>query len=156
MKIKMKKADQITAIVLLLFSVFVIQQSSQMTMYTEFAPGHGFLPFWLGVLMAVLSLLLLVDAWRRPAAQDKDASFPDWQAFIKVVLVLIGLGVYAFLIEIVGYILDTLLLAFLLLGVVEREKWQTALGVAVLITVALYLIFQVILGVSLPKGIWGF
>jgi putative tricarboxylic transport membrane protein len=156
MTVKMKKADQITAIVLLLFSAFVIEESSKMTLFVEFAPGYGFFPFWLGVLMALLSIMLLVDARRRPAEKDELAPIPGREALIKVVLVLAGLGVYAFLMEITGYVVDTLLLVVLLLGVVEREKWQTTAFVAVLMTALLYLIFQVILGVSLPKGPLGF
>ncbi len=156
MKIMMRKADLITAIVLLIFSAFVVYESSKMTLFVEFAPGYGFFPFWLGILMAILSILLFVDAWRRPAAKDELAPFPSQQAFINVVIILASLGVYAFLMEIIGYVLDTLVLVGLLLGVVEKEKWQTTLIVAVVITAALYVIFQVLLGVNLPKGIFGF
>ncbi len=156
MTVKMKKADQITAIVLLLFSAFIIEESSRMTLFVEFAPGYGFFPFWLGVLMAILSIMLLVDALRRPDAADDVASFPSKPVLINVILIMASLGLYAFLMEIAGYILDTLVLAVLLLGVVEREKPRTTLIAAVSMTAALYVIFQLILGVSLPKGILGF
>ena len=155
MKVMMKKADRIAAIVLLLFSEFVVFEASKMTLFDEFAPGYGFFPFWLGILMALLSVLLFVDASRRPAAKDEPAPFPSRPALISVVIILASLGVYAFLMEVAGYILDTFLLVLLLLGVVEKEKWQTTLIVAVLITGILYLIFQVLLGVNLPKGIFG-
>ncbi len=156
MTVKMKKADQITAIVLLLFSAFVIEESSKMALYTEFAPSYGFFPFWLGILMAILSILLFVDARRRPDALDEKAPFPSREQFINVVLILASLGVYAFLMEIAGYVIDTLILATILLGVVERENWRTTLVVAVAITAALYVIFQILLGVNLPKSILGF
>ncbi len=156
MTIKMKKADQITAIVLLLFSAFVIEESSRMALYTEFAPSYGFFPFWLGILMAILSIMLFVDARRRPDALDENAPFPNRAAFINVVLILASLGLYAFLMEIVGYLIDTLILASILLGVVERENWRKTLLVAVAITGALYVIFQILLGVTLPKSVLGF
>lgn len=156
MTVKMKKADQITAIVLLLFSAFVIQQSANMDLFVEFAPGYGFFPFWLGILMAVLSVMLFLDASQRPAEKDQVAPIPNRQALIKVTLILAGLGAYAFLMEITGYVVDTLLLVVLLLGVVEKENWKITAFVAVLMTALLYLIFQVILGVSLPKGPLGF
>lgn len=156
MKVKMKKADQVTGIVLLLFSAFIIEESSKMTLQVEFAPGYGFFPFWLGILMATLSIMLFVDGWRRPAALDEDAPLPNRRALLNVVVILASLGLYAFLMEIFGYILDTLILVGLLLGVVEREKWQTTLFVAVLMTALLYVIFQILLGVPMPKGIFGF
>ncbi len=155
MIVKMKKADQITAIVLLLFSAFVIEESTKMDLFVEFAPGYGFFPFWLGILMAILSLMLLIDAWRRPES-DELAPFPPRQAFINVVIILTSLGVYAFLMESLGYVLDTLLLVCLLLGLVEREKWQSTLLVAIVSTAALYILFEILLGVSLPKGPLGF
>lgn len=156
MHVKMKKADQITAIVLLLFSAFIIEESSKMTLQVEFAPGYGFFPFWLGILMAVLSIMLFVNAWQRPAALDEEAPIPGRQALINVAIILGALGLYAFLMEPLGYVIDTLILVCLLLGVVEREKWLTTGVVAVAITGALYVIFQVLLGVPLPKGPLGF
>lgn len=156
MKVQMKKADQITAIVLLIFSALVVEESSKMTLFVEFAPGYGFLPMVLGILMGVLSIGLFIDAYRRPASADELAPLPSLPVLINVAVILGGLGLYAFLLEIAGYIVDTLLLVVLLLGVVERERWQVTFLVAVIMTAALYLIFQVLLGVSLPKNALGF
>lgn len=156
MKIAMKKTDQIAATVLLLVAAFVIYQSSQMTYQVEFAPGYGFFPLWLGILLAILSILLFVTARVRPGDQDENVEFPKREILINVVLILGGLALYAFLMEITGYVLDTLILVALLLGVVEREKWYKTLIAAVLMTAALYTIFEVILRVPLPKGIFGF
>jgi putative tricarboxylic transport membrane protein len=156
MKIAMKKADQITAIVMLLFSAYVVLASSRMSLYTEFAPDYGFFPFWLGILMGTLSVLLFVNGSTRPAVKTDNVVLPERGIMINVVLILAGLGLYAFLMEQIGYILDTLLLVILLVGVVEREKWYKALIITVLMTALLYVIFQIILGVSLPKGPFGF
>ncbi|MCL4488001.1 MAG: tripartite tricarboxylate transporter TctB family protein [Chloroflexi bacterium] len=156
MKIMMKKADQITAIVLAVFSLLVIEESAKMQLTAEFAPGYGFFPFWLGVLMLILSIMLLVDARQRPEALDEKAPFPERQGLVNVALVLAALGVYAFLMEPLGYILDTLLLTGLLLKGVEREPWKITLLVTVGMTIALYVIFQILLGVTLPKGFLGF
>ena len=41
-----------------------------------FGPGSGFLPFWLGVLLAVLATILFVSAWRRQATGRKTRLFP--------------------------------------------------------------------------------
>lgn len=155
MNVAMKKADKITALVLLIFSAYVILESSKMTLFVEFAPGYGFFPFWLGILMAILSAMLLVDALRRPASPQDVAKFPPLPMLVNIGLILGGLGLYAFLMEIAGYILDTLFLVILLLGVVEREKWHKTLLVAVIMTAALFILFERILGVNLPEGIFG-
>ena len=66
----MKKAEMITGVFLLILSGLVIWEASQMPPPASFAPGAGFLPFWLGVLLAVLATILFVSAWRRPATEN--------------------------------------------------------------------------------------
>lgn len=121
-----------------------------------FAPGVGFFPFWLGVLMAILSVLLIVNAWRRPADPTKKAIFPGRQAIIAIVLILAGLAVYIVLLEVLGFLLDTMLFTAFLLGVVMREKWKMTLLIASLTSGGLYVIFQLLLRVNLPVNMFGF
>ncbi len=153
----MKKADQITGIIVLIFSGFVIEESWRMPQQSgTFGPGVGFLPFWLGVLMAILSILLIATAWRRPADLTKKAIYPGRQARIAIVLVLIGLAVYILLLELLGFLVDTMLFAAFLLGVVMRERWKMALLIAMMTSIGLYIIFQKLLEVNLPKNMFGF
>jgi putative tricarboxylic transport membrane protein len=153
----MRKADQITGIIVLIFSGFVIEESWRMPRQSAtFGPGVGFLPFWLGVLMAILSILLMVTTWRRPADPTKKAIFPGRQALIAIVSVLAGLAVYIILLEVLGFLVDTMLFTAFLLGVVMREKWKMTLLIASLTSGGLYVIFQLLLGVNLPVNMFGF
>ena len=154
--LRMKRIDEITALVILVVSAFVIVESSKMTLFVEFAPGYGFFPFWLGILMAVLSLLLLIDAWRRPPEKDEPQPFPPRQTLVAVVSVLGAIGIYVALLEVVGYIIDTFLVVLVLLGVIEGEKWNKTVPISVLMTAVLYVVFQLWLGVNLPKNALGF
>ena len=121
-----------------------------------FGPGVGFFPFWLGVLMAILSIFLILNAWQRPATPTKKSIFPGRQAFIAIGSVLTGLAGYIVLLEVLGFLLDTVLFTAFLLGVVEREKWKMTLLIATLTSGGLYVIFQILLGVNLPKNMFGF
>ncbi len=153
----MKKTDQITGIIVLIFSGFVIEESWRMPQQSAtFGPGVGFLPFWLGVLMAILSILLIVTAWRRPADSAKKAILPGRQAVIAIVLVLAGLAVYILLLELLGFLVDTMLFTAFLLSVVMRERWKMTLVIALMTSVGLYVIFQILLEVNLPKNMFGF
>jgi len=67
-----------------------------------------------------------------------------------------GLAAFILLLEILGFLLSIALLTAFLLRVVEREGWLTTLTVAVANSGALYIIFKVMLGVSLPKNMFGF
>ncbi len=152
----MKKVDQITAIVMLIFSLLVVEESAKMALFVEFAPGYGFLPFWLGVLMAFLSILLFVDARRRAPQDDSPQPFPKKSALVPILIALSAVGFYAVFLEILGYIITTLVAVYLLLGVLEKEDWRRTLIISVLITGGLYMLFQVWLGVGLPKNMFGF
>ncbi|MDP3045948.1 MAG: tripartite tricarboxylate transporter TctB family protein [Chloroflexota bacterium] len=148
--------DQITAIVMLIFSLLVIEESAKMALFVEFAPGYGFLPFWLGVFMAILSVLLFVDAKRRSGLTDSPQPFPKKAAFMSILIALAAVGFYALFLEFLGYIITTLVTVYLLLAVMEKEDWRKTLVISVIITASLYLLFQVWLGVGLPKNMFGF
>lgn len=106
--------------------------------------------------MAILSILLIVTAWRRQAAPTKKAVLPGRQALIAIVLVLTGLAVYILLLELLGFLVDTMLFTAFLLSVVMREKWKMTLLIALITSVGLYVIFRVLLEVNLPKNMFGF
>ena len=152
----MRRADQITGIIVLIFSLAVMEGSRRLPPSATFGPAAGFLPFWLGVLMAILSLLLIGQASRQPGTAMGKAVFPNRLALIPVGAAIGSLAAYILVLERLGFLLGTGLLTAFLLGVVEREKWLTTVLVAVLNSVGLYVVFHVLLGVSLPRNMFGF
>jgi putative tricarboxylic transport membrane protein len=151
----MRRADQVTAIVLFIGSLALMREARKLPPGGTFGPGPEFLPFWLGVLMAGLALLLFLQA-RRRAPAGAGRVFPDAKALVPLGATLAGLAAYILVLELLGFLLATGLLTAFLLGVVERERWTTSLAVAVANAVVLQTIFRTLLGVSLPKGFLGF
>lgn len=153
----MKKSEMITGVVLLILSGLVIWKALEMPASATFGPGAGFLPFWLGVLLAVLATILFVSAWKRQATEkDGSSLFPGKQALFAITLVLVGLAGYILLIDVLGYLLDTFLFVLFLVKVVEREKWPLALILSVTTTVGLFITFQLLLKITLPSNMFGF
>ena len=153
----MKKADLITGVFLLVLSGLAIWGASQMPPSATFGPGAGFLPFWLGILLAVLAVILLVTAQRRPAtSKDSESPFPGKQALFAITSVLVGLAGYILLIEVLGYLVDTFLFIVFLMKAVEREKWPLTLMVAAGTTAVLFITFQILLKITLPSNMFGF
>lgn len=153
----MKKADKIIGLIILAFAGLVIVESMRMPQEGgNFEPGIRFLPFWLGVIMAVLAALLTANAWRKPAEEAVRRLWPNRQALISIVLLLAGLAAYIALLETLGFLVDTLLFNAFLIGVVMRATWRMTLSVALGSSVALYVIFKVLLEVPLPKNLFGF
>lgn len=148
----MKKADRITAIVLLVAAGGICWNSLQWPLMEEFGPGHGFMPFWLGVLLGVLAIVLLVQAARIPAEEDEPTRFPAWQGAKAVLLAILAMGVNALLLENIGFILSTLILVPFMMAVVLREKWKLTVYTTLGVTALLYVVFQVLLNINLPKS----
>jgi len=151
----MRRADQITGIVMLVFSLIIAYTSWQMPQRVEFGPGMGFLPFWLAVLMAVLSVLLLFDATVRKSASSGNP-FPTPQALRNVGMVIAGLGVYIAVLDTAGFAVSTVLYVAYLLAIVQKERWLKTVVISLLSTGGLYVVFQVLLEVKLPQNIFGF
>jgi putative tricarboxylic transport membrane protein len=152
----MRRADKITGIIMLIFGVAVMEGGRRMPPSNTFGPGAGFLPFWLGVAMALLALLLFVNAVREKSDAADRSPFPDTSALVSIGLTVVSLAVYNLLIEPLGFLISTVLLSGFLLRVVEGERWPATTLVAVGNAIGLYIIFQVLLGVGLPKNALGF
>ena len=152
----MRRADQITGIVMLLFAVGIMEGGRRMPPSNTFGPGAGFLPLCLGGAMAILAIILFVSATRQPPDAKDRSPFPGWRTGILVVGTMAGLAAYNLLIEPLGFLVSTVFLCAFLVGVIEREPWYLTALVAVGNSAVLYVIFQVLLGISLPKGPLGF
>ena len=159
----MKKADVIAGIIVLTFSGLVIEESLRIPTeavaagHTNFAPAPGFLPLWAGIVLAALSIALIVGASLRSSpGGEKEAIFPSGPALLCVSLLAGSLAAYIALLESLGYLLDTFLLNAFLLRAVMRGGWGMSVTVAVAASIALYVIFRLLLGIDLPQSPLGF
>lgn len=152
----MKKADLITSCVLLALSGFVIWESQRMPPSATFGPGPGFLPFWIGMIVAGLAVILFLTAWFRRVDANEPPLFPGRKALTAVGLVLLALALYTIFMEPLGFLANTLLFVAFLMAVVQRKGLKTAAAVAVLTTAGLYVVFHTLLGITLPRSPFGF
>lgn len=123
---------------------------------TLFGTEAGFLPFWLGASLAGLALLLLVRTIATREETGGQALAVPKEAGWRVARVLAALVAYALLLERLGYLLSTFLLFAFLIGVVGRQPWRMALGVAALLSLGFLALFQWWLQLPLPRGFWPF
>ena len=133
------------------FGLLFVLEARDLEYMGEFAPGAGFLPFWLGLILFALVIAYLVST-REAAAAERPVSSPGG----KVVAVSAGLGACVALISWVGFAAAIAAYLLYLIRWVERRSWGLSTGVAVITTLILYLVFRVWLGVPLPRGPWGF
>ena len=150
----LKKGDVISGAVLAALGVFIITQARAWDYYTLDGPGPGFFPFWYGVAMVVLSLLLVLNAAR--AESDGEAKAVDWPGTGRAMTVWLAFALSVGLMDFLGFLISFALLAFFLVAVIFRRPVITAAVVAVTSALAFHLIFPVLLSVSLPIGPFGF
>jgi putative tricarboxylic transport membrane protein len=152
----MRRADQVTGILMLIFAAAVMEGGRRMPQSNTFGPGAGFLPFWLGVLLAICSILLIVNATREPKKSGDRLPFPTGRQLLPILECIGGLAAFILLLEPLGFMVATALFTAFLLRVVEREPWLTTTLVSAGNAVGLYIVFQVLLGAGLPKNFLGF
>jgi putative tricarboxylic transport membrane protein len=152
----MGKADRISGVFWLVFGLFICIESYRLGLGTLHKPGPGFLFFWTSIALAIMSLIVLIQAWSSKGAAEAETSIFAKQKTRKVVLVLFSLFLYAIFMETIGFIPITLLLFIYLLGIIEKKGWFKTIFTSVVVTVAAYLIFETWLQSQLPKGLLGF
>jgi putative tricarboxylic transport membrane protein len=116
-------------------------------------PGAGFIFFWSGLILAVLSLIGFAQSRRNAEDTVQEAVQIGW---VKIALVLLSLLLYAFFLERLGFVLTTFILLSFLLGWIEGINWARSLGVASAAAMASFAIFELWLKIRLPKGVFGF
>ena len=110
-------------------------------------PQPGFFPFFDGIILIVLSVLFLIQAWRGRAGESP--AFGNVGAPFIVVLTLV---LYVATLETLGYIITTAILAAAVLRVMET-KLRVLVLVSLILAVVSYLLFDRLLGVTLPRGL---
>ena len=151
----MRNADRIAGAGLLAFAVsFSVGALRYYTYWGPGGPGSGFLPFWLGVAMAALALLLFVGAMR---SRDPGSPWLPAGAGLKRLAVVLGAtAAFVGLLNVVGMILGTALFLVALLRFLEGYGWLTTLGVAVATAGINYFVFTSWLRVPFPVCALGF
>jgi len=151
----MGKADRISGIFWLIFSVFISIESYKLGLGSLRKPGPGFFFFWTGITLGIMSLVILIRAWSQKKAEESVSIFGKLNV-TKLILVLTSVFLYALLIEKMGFIPVTLLLFIFLLGIIEKKRWPFTIFVSIAVTAIAYLVFEVWLQSQLPKGLLEF
>ena len=151
----MRGADRIAGAGLLALGVaFSAGALKQYDYWGENGPGPAFLPFWLGLVMAMLAAGLLVGAVR--STEPGDAWLPRGDGLRRLVLVLGATTALVALLNVVGMVVGTLLFLVGLFRYLDRQSWPITLAVALAIAGLNFLVFTYWLRVPMPVGVFGF
>ena len=151
-----RQADLALGLVLLVLGLLIVYGSWGLSYSGRAGPGPGFLPRWLGIGLALAGGgLLLSRMWAR-SGEDDPIELPGGLGLGRVGLVLLLLVGLALSFTVLGFLVATAALIFVLLYVMEREPLPRAVALAVLLPLLTYLLFKTWLGLRLPAGLVGF
>lgn len=147
----MTRADVAVGAVLAAAFGVMAWQAAGMAYGTEFAPGPGFTPLWLGAIGAVLSVALAVRAREAGPAPPTDAP-----AEFRVAVAALGVAAVALAAPVIGLVLAIAVYLFLLALAVARLSLRAAVASAGGTALIVYAVFERSLNVPFPKGPFGF
>ncbi len=150
----MSNPDRFSSIVCLVGGAMTALWSLKYGFGSFSEPGVGFITFFAGAILALLSLLLLFSSFREEESAGLRALWAGLDVK-KVVYVLALLVAYTLLLRPGGFLLCTFILLFLLFRVKGSYGIWATLLVSLSVTAVSYLLFQVWLQVQLPRGILG-
>lgn len=118
--------------------------------WTSDGPGSGYFPFYIGLIVAVSSTAILVQAL--VGKHRNTGSFVDTQQLKRVMSVLLPAVAYVLLVRFLGlYVASTIYIA-LFMVILGHYRWTRAIAAAVIINAVLYLMFEVWFKVPLYPG----
>lgn len=127
-------------------------ESVRLKLDTVREPGPGFAPFFLGLALAVLSIIAFIF----PDPQKKMAAFwNDWRNGRGIIAIFAGLVLYLSLAKIFGFYIGTFLLMAFLMKMSGERGYKRPLVVALLTVGVTYLLFHKLLFIPFPKGLLG-
>lgn len=129
----------------------VLWSTRHMPLFEDGAPGPRFMPVVLSVLFAVLNVCYWIESATReaddpPAEGGRNLRRPAAFFGIAVVLALCW--------NTLGAILTVLLCSLVELRCIEGFSWRRTVVTAFLISAVALVLFQIVLGVALPGGVF--
>jgi putative tricarboxylic transport membrane protein len=149
-------SDRISSLFWLALGLATIYGSFQLGLGTLQEPGSGFLAFLAGAFVSLVALFIFLQSFIRWRGVPLDLkaywSGLNWHRSLFICLLTLG---FIFLLERLGFFITSFALLFLIFRYVERLSWTKAVLIPVLALSFTYLLFNVILKSTLPRGIFG-
>ncbi len=110
--------------------------------------GPKAFPWVIAVVLAITGLFMIIKP-------DDDPEWPTRQKFLRIIWSVVAMVLYAELLPIVGFVVTTAAVAAFLAWQLGATLLQAAVG-GVVISGGIYVVFHLVLGLSLARGPLGF
>jgi len=124
-----RNTDRITAALLLAFAVaFSVGALKQYQWWGSGGPGSAFLPFWLGLVMALLALTMLIRSLKEK--NPGESWLPRGEGLRDMLVVLGATVAFVALLNVTGMIIGTALYLLVLVRYLGRHAWWLTITIA--------------------------
>jgi len=147
----MRIADLIGGVVVLILGLAVIYFSSQLEYYSEYGPGPGFLPLWLGVVLIGCAIFIIINVLKK---HDKIGTFfkPRTKLGLHVLIIIF---ITFLLLPLLGFSIGLALFVGVTMRIMGKHRWVPCSLTAVVTAICIHLIFISWLTIPLPQGLIG-
>jgi Tripartite tricarboxylate transporter TctB family len=136
----------------LLFAFYLSLESYRLGLSTASRPGPGLFPFIAAACIGLIAALRLTNSVRMSVLDENPGSCIAGEGRL-VLYVIAGMAAYAFLLDLLGFLLCTFLLVAFYLKVIAARRWPVTLIFAAAVALASHLFFDVLLKAELPRGL---
>ncbi len=149
----MRNPDQPSSLFWLLVGIAISVSSLKYGFGDFISPGAGFITFFAGAVLSLLSILLFISSFRSRESGIGIEGLWKGREVGKAVYVIVLLTAYTLTLKFLGFLIATLALLAFLFRLKATYGLLKIILMSLLITAGAYLVFQVWLQVQLPKGI---
>jgi putative tricarboxylic transport membrane protein len=149
--IGMRLADLIGGMAVLILGLAVVFFSSQLTYYSEYGPGPGFLPLWVGVVLIGCAIFVIINVLKK---HDKIGKFfrPRTKLGFQVLIIIFTTFL---LLPFLGFSIGLALFVGITMRIMGKHRWISCSLTAVVTAICIHLIFVSWLTIPLPQGLIG-
>ena len=156
MLVKYKK-DFFSGSFLLLLGFYLCFRSMQLSVWSRFGPGEGFIPLLTAVIIICICLVIIIKSLSLTRGHEAEKTLDKQKRQIgsvfKVSLYIVLIMLYGLFLEKVGFLITSTLFLFIMLKYVEKQSWRMTTFVGIASIMTSYLLFVYFLGVLLPRGL---
>ncbi|MBI1724100.1 MAG: tripartite tricarboxylate transporter TctB family protein [Candidatus Tectomicrobia bacterium] len=151
----MRRIEFLTALGFIAFSLAVMGEGLRVGVGV---PGKafqpGFFPFWLGALLGLCGAIIIVQLLAAPGRLAYVPFFHERTQWVSVLKVTSTAAAMLILTYLVGFYTASIAYLFVYLRLVGKHRWPAVIVMSLGIPIASHIIFEQILQILLPRGIF--
>ena len=119
----------------------------QLNLGSPTEPQPGFFPFVGSVILVFLSIILILQGWKRDDTEP--VVFGEVR---RLVLFLAVMAAFVAFLDRGGYVICTFIASGLILRILNIKSWRVLILTSLCLSIGTYILFDKLLGVDLPVG----